>query len=180
MRFVTLAAVCAAALMIVPAASPRQAGTINICAHYAEHTYEACFAYWFNDSGMALRRYYRDANSEDPYDSTDAAEDFAYRFRGPAYRTIKQMVAKWPLGVNDVSVPKISIISAASSLAFNRAVLTTRESWRVTDHDGHVLLPQTIQLRHVTMCRIQGKLLHIWVVVKLSADPSYDCLQYPH
>jgi len=180
LKLAMAAAVTVVALAAVPAGQTRSVGTITACAHFSGHTYEACFAYIVNDSALALRQYYREANSEDPWDSADAAADFSYRFRGPAYRSIKQMVASWPLGVNTVYLPRITILSASASLTANRAVLTTRETWRVINHDGRVLLKLNNQLRRVTMCRIQGRLLHIWVVVKYSADPSFNCLAYPH
>jgi hypothetical protein len=180
MRFLGMMAVCAAALAVIPAASSRQASTISACAHVTGHVYEACFAYAFNDSAVALRNYYRLVQSPNRLQAEDANEDLLYRFRGDAMWQIVQRARSWPAGVNDVSIPKISIVSAAASLASNRALLTTRESWRVTAPNGRLLFAQTNQLRRVTMCRIQGKLLHIWVVVKFTADPTFNCLKFPH
>jgi len=179
-KLATAVAVIAVALAAVPAAQTRSGGTISACAHYAGHTYEACFAYIFNDSGLALRNYYRLGQSPDFGKAQDVNQDLLYRFYGDAMWQIVQRVGRWPIGVNVVPLPRISIVSATSSLDANLALLTTRESWRVTTGSGRVLFSKTNWLRHVTMCRVKGKLLHVWVVVKYSADPYYDCLQYPH
>lgn len=161
------AVVTAAAMLAVPAAQSRPAGTISQCASLKGHVYEACFAYVVNDSLLALRNYYRLANSNDPYDSLGAGEDFQYRFRGAAYRLIQQRVAGWPAGTNTVYLPRITIISARASLATNTAHLTTRETWRVTTSSGRVLFAENNKLHHITMARVRGKLLHIWVVTAI-------------
>jgi hypothetical protein len=179
-KLAVAAAVLAVALAAVQAAQTRSGGTTSACAHYTGHVYEVCFAYIFNDSSLALRNYYRLVHSPDRQKAQDAREDLLYRFRGDAMRQIVRRAGKWPAGVNDVSIPKITIVSAKASLASNRALLATRESWQVTAANGRVLFVQSSQPRRVTMCRIQGKLLHIWVVVKFSADPRFNCLGYPH
>lgn len=163
-----LAAAAVTGLVATPSATPRQAGTISACAHYAGHLYEACFAYVVNDSGKVLRKFYAEGHSADTSQAGDALEDFHYRYRGQARSLVAQRVAKWPKGRNIVAVPRITIIKASSSLVNNTAQLTTRETWRVTTTSGKVLYAENNRLHDISMRRVQGKLLHIWVVTSIS------------
>jgi hypothetical protein len=163
---VSLAAVVAV-LAVVPGAESRPAGTIQVCAHYSGHLYEACFAYIVNDSDLALRSFYADGRSYDSARAADVLEDFRYRYRGQARGLIANRAAAWPRGHNTVPVPSISITSASSSLVTDTAQLTTRETWRVTTSSGRVLYTDPGRLHHISMARVQGKVLHIWVVTAI-------------
>jgi hypothetical protein len=141
---------------------------ITVCAHFSGHLYEACFAYLINDSGIALRNFYANAHSADSSQAGDSLEDFHYRFRGQARTLITGRVAKWPKGRNIVGIPTISIVKASSSLVTNTARLTTRETWRVVTSAGKVLYSEPSLVHHITMARVRGKFLHIWVVTSIT------------
>lgn len=141
--------------------------TGNPCLHTDGHVFEACFAYFFNDSGRALWTYYTNGRSADPSKAGDALEDFFYRFRGSARQLIISRVDSWPKGENIVAIPRIRIIDASASLVTNTAMLITRETWRVTSTSGRVVYAENNRLHHITMKRVQGKFLHIWVVTAI-------------
>jgi hypothetical protein len=146
-----------------------KAGTIDACLYYKGHLYEACYAYIVNDSSLALRQYYANAHSTNPKQAADALEDFRYRYRGSARALIQKRVASWPRGRNNPGIPGIEILKASSSLVTNTAQLTTREIWRVTTSSGRVLYTDKAKkIHHISMARVQGKLLHIWVVTDIS------------
>lgn len=155
---------CTVALwLVLPlSASTQPAGSISVCAHFKGHLYEACFAYVFNDSALALRGYYAD-----PSKTGDALEGFLYRYRAQARSLIAGRVAGWPPGRNTVGLPKITILKASSSLVTNTAQLTTQETWRVTDSSGNLVYAENNRLHQISMARVQGKLLHIWVVTAI-------------
>lgn len=162
------AAALGASLLGLHASAGNVTGNDHPCLHNTGHVYEACFAYVVNDSNWALVRYYAKAHSADPSRAGGVLEDFQYRYRGSARQLIAGRVAAWPSGENIVAVPRITIINASSSLLSNSASLTTRETWRVTANSGQVLYAENNRLHHISMSRVQGKLLHIWVVTSIS------------
>lgn len=149
-------------------AAPHPATDIRACLHFKGHVYEACFAYVVNDSSLALRNYYRLANSRSNSRAADASEDLHYRYRGAALSLVLHRTARWPRGENIVGLPRITILDASASLVSDTATLITRESWRVSTNSGRVLYKESSRLHHVTMARVQGKFLHVWVVASIS------------
>lgn len=145
----------------------RETSSISECLHYTGHRYEACFAYVVNDSLFALRPYYANAHSANPTKAGNALEDFYYRYRSAARQLIASRVSVWPNGENIVAVPRITVIKARSSLVSNSALLVTRETWRVTTTSGRVLYAEKNRRHHISMRRVQGRYLHIWVVTAI-------------
>ncbi len=149
------------------AAAPKMPQATGNCFAYVGHVFEACFAYKVNDSGLALRNYYAYVHSADLSRASDAHEDFLYRYRSAARQLVTSRVSSWPIGENVVATPVIEILSATASLVTNTASITTRETWRVTTASGRGLYLEQNHLHHISMARVQGKLLHIWVVTAI-------------
>jgi hypothetical protein len=168
---VRAAAITAALLFLVTPlsahAAREQSAGYGACLHYAGHVYEACFAYVVNDSTLALRKYYQLGRSRDSNRAAGAGEDLAYRYRGSALNLIQRRVAHWPKGENVVVLPRISIVSATSSLATNTARLTTRETWTVRTTSGRLLYRESNRTHRIKMARVQGNFLHVWVVTAI-------------
>lgn len=146
--------------------------TLNACAHYKNHVYEACTAYIVNDADWSLQPYYKYVHSHSFF--APLKDRLLLKYKGQAQRSIVRRARNWPRGTNKVDGPDITILSARSSLACNRAVLHARESWRVTGASGRTLYVENNRLHTVILRRVPderfrfgGHVLHAWVVYNL-------------
>jgi hypothetical protein len=150
---------------------------------YPNREYEVCTAYVTNSASIALQGLYKFGNNKVGYLADGARHHFETRYWGQPRADIEQRVDSWPtttkLTGNKVK-QSITLLALSSSLTDDRAILKTRESWRVTAPDGTVLLDEPLATREATMCRgrLPGHPLHEWVVVGQSADPNYDCIGF--
>ena len=139
------------------------------CATITGHLYEACFAYIFNDASWSLQPYYKYVHSNSAF--AFLKNRLELKYRGQALQTIQQRTARWPSGTNTVEGPDITILKGWSSLTCNKAVLITRETWKVLTPTGRVLYQEynqahTVVLRRVPdeRFRVGSHVLHQWVV----------------
>lgn len=147
------------------------------CATYQNHLYEVCVAYVWNDAHASLQPYYKYVHSDSPL--SFLKDRLAIKYQGDALRLVQQRTANWPQGTNTVDGPDITILSARSSLACNRAVLTTREDWTVRAPNDTILYDEHNQVHTIVLKRTpderfqyDGQVLHQWVV-----DAIYDGAQ---
>ena len=149
--------------------APAFVQTTATCASITGHLYEACFAYIVNDAEFSLQPYYKYVHSDSLFASL--RDRLTLKYRSQALQTIQQRAAHWPTGTNTVKGPDIVIRKGWASLACNKAVLVTRESWTVIAPSGRVLYQErgqthTIVLRRVPdeRFRVGTHVLHQWVV----------------
>lgn len=136
------------------------------CLQFTNHEYEVCSAYIANSSLAVLVPYYKYANANDSW-SRYVTYRLGSRYTGQAYEQMRNRVAAWPAGKNDVGVPHIDILSVSSSLATNTATLITKESWRVESSDDTLIYQEIGQQHVVTMERVPSYVLHKWVVTNV-------------
>lgn len=147
---------------------------VTDCLAYTDHVYEVCVAYVWNDAHASLQPYYKYVHSDS---SLSFLKDrLALKYQGQALQVVQQRTANWPAGTNTVDGPEIAILSARSSLACDKAVLTTRENWTVRMSNGHVLYQENGQFHTIVLRRTPDErfrygnsVLHQWVV-----DAIYD------
>ena len=163
----TAAATATATPSAAPTASSSQ--VLDICGVYKDYLYEACTAYVWNDAHFSLQPYYKYVHSGSPLNFLK--DRLALKYFDQALQVVQQRTAGWPQGTNTVEGPDITIVTARSSLACDKAVLTTREDWTVRAPNGTVLYqenqqPHTIVLHRIPDQRFQydGHVLHQWAV----------------
>lgn len=162
----TIASVMSSALAGI---SPPATASPQDCLAYKDHVYEACFAYVWNDAHWSLQPYYKYVHSSSIF--SGLANRLQLKYKGQALQLIKNRTANWPSGTNTVDGPDIDIVGAWASLACNRAILVTRESWTVRAANGAVLYPENGKVHTVVLERTpdhrfeyNGTVLHQWVV----------------
>ncbi|MCW3005359.1 MAG: hypothetical protein JWQ20_4657 [Conexibacter sp.] len=151
----------------------------NQCLTFSEHAYEVCTAYLFNASLDARLPFYKLGRSTGVGYYKAILEGCTGRSAGPAATCrlksryygqaqsyLLAQTAGWPDEV-DVSLPRISIEGVDSDLAANTAVLSTTETWQVRTKSGDILFAESGQHHTITMKRIQGLILHKWVVTSI-------------
>ncbi len=146
--------------------------SLAVCGTYTNHLYEVCVAYVWNDAHWSLQPYYKYVHSGSLL--SFLKDRLALKYHDAALQAIQQRTASWPHGTNTVDGPDITILTARSRLACDRAVLTTRENWTVRASDDTVLYqehqqPHTVILRRIPDKRFEydGHVLHQWVVYAL-------------
>ena len=150
---------------------------------YKDHEYEVCVAYISNSAEIALQGLYKFGNSRIGYLSDAAKHHFETRYWNQPRQAIEQEVASWPK-TSDVTGNKvedsITLVSVTSSLAADRGLVQTRESWQVTAPDGTILHNEPLHTKDITMCRgrLPGHPLHEWMVVATSQQPNFDCIGF--
>lgn len=167
----------------LPAAQASSTGlgedTFQACGKWQNHRFEACAAYFLNDAHWSLQPYYKYVYSDSIFSGLKYR--FQLNYQAAARRKLVSWanVSAWTKGsTNNVDGPDIRITDAESSLACNRGVLHTVESWRVADENGKLLYNKdgqiyTVVLRRVLDSRFEftyrGKLyiLHAWVVANI-------------
>ena len=150
-------------LAATAAAAGHGARALSECATLADRRLEVCTAYVANASLGARLPYYKLGRSENAARARLARYRLESRYVGAARIRIERQVSRWPAGARDVDLPRISIVSV--SVAGDRAMLVTRETWRVETPAGRVLFAEA-RGRHVTtMRKTAGLLLHKWVVI---------------
>lgn len=152
-------------------ATPNQPGKLpesTSCLQVSDHIFEVCTAYFANCSFAALVPYYKYGRSANTARVIEARNRLESRYTGVARKIIESRVNAWPKGETDVSLPKISLVSVTSSLATNKASIVTRETWTVKSHkSGRTIYKEVNRLHRTTMQRVQGLLLHKWVVTAI-------------
>lgn len=169
MRKVLCAVTMTGAALALPlgggAAQASVTDTLRACLRYEGRAYEVCTAYVGNSSLLALVPYYKWANSSNPARAVAVTNRLRSRYYGAARRLIAGRVNGWPAGENKVSIPLFTILSVSSDLEHNRAILRTRETWRVrTKSNGRTIYREIGRPHRITMKRVQGLVLHKWVV----------------
>jgi hypothetical protein len=170
-------------------AAPAHAAGLSDCTRYFDvstyrnHEGEVCTAYVANSAEVALQGFYKFGNNRVSYLASPARHHFQTRYWGGPRRSIEREVDSWPstdklLG-NKVK-ESIDVVSVSSNLKADRGLVRTRESWKVTAPNGDTLHQEAKHTRDVTMCRgrLPGHILHEWMVVKYSRDPTYDCIAF--
>jgi hypothetical protein len=149
---------------------------------YPDHEYEACTAYVVNSSEVALQGMYKFGNNSVSLITDGARHHFRTRFMGSPRQSVEKKVESWPqtnsLTGNRVH-DSIRIRSVSSSLKQDRAIIKTRENWKVTNPGGNTLLKESGD-KNITMCRgrLPGHPLHSWFVVKFAREPRFDCVEF--
>lgn len=149
-------------------------------SRYTQHQYEVCTAYTGNSAGVALQGLYKYGNNRASYAADAAEHHFETRYFAKARQSIEAKVATWPrtssLRGNQV-LNSIHLRSLSSSLKDNRALLKTRESWKVRAPNGKLLYDEPSHTKNITMCKgkLPGHVLHAWFVVKFERAPNFDC-----
>lgn len=143
-------------------------------ARYHNHEYEVCTAYVANSAEVALQGYYKFGRSPRLARANLARHHFESRYFNGPRRIIEKRVNSWPVSENDVS-EDIDITGLSVSLNANRALVTTREDWLVAADNGRTLYQEHNRRHEITMCKIEGLVLHKWVVVKFTKDPNFNC-----
>ena len=110
--------------------------------------------------------YYRLGHSTDKKVADAAVRRLSSRYTGAAYQFLVRQTAGWPPSVR-VSLPDIRIDAVTVAADEYSAVLTTRETWRVTDDAGRVLFAETNHPHTIRMSRVRGVVLHKWVVTAI-------------
>ncbi len=152
-------------------------------AIYTNHEYEVCTAYVYNAGQVALQGFYKYGNNEVLYVADAARHHFENRYWEQPRETIEAAVDTWPKtsSVRGNTVAQtVTVQSLSANLEADRAVLQTRESWRVIQPDGTLLYNEPVHDKDVTMCRGRqpGHPLHEWVVVADSRISDYDCIGF--
>ncbi len=145
--------------------------TIQECASWQGHRFEACAAYIFNDAHFSLQAYYKYVKSDSIF--SGLKDRFQLKYMPAARQKINQWtnISTWPRGTNTVDGPEIQILAADSSLKCNKAVLQTEENWGVFDKAGDLLYREDHELHTVLLRRVPderfrlgSRVLHAWVV----------------
>lgn len=156
-----------------------QASASSECASFVQNNLEVCTAYTFNASLEARLSYYKLGRSTAvgyykavqercTGKSAGAAADcrFQSRYYEGALRDLQLQAQSWPAEVN-VDFPRIKIVSVDANVAANSATLSTVESWSVHTRAGESLFIETGAKHTITMQRVQGLVLHKWVVTSI-------------
>lgn len=154
-----------------PTSSP-SLQSLGVCGTYQDHLYEVCAAYIWNDAHLSLQPYYKYVHSDSLL--SFLKDRLALKYHEQALQVVQQRTASWPSGTNTVDGPDITIVTARSSLACDKAVLTTRENWTVRAPNGTVLYQENGQPHTVVLHRIPDErfrygdfVLHQWAVYAL-------------
>lgn len=152
-------------------------------SRYKNNEYEVCTAYTVNSTTIALQGLYKFGNNHVGYVADAARHHFETRYWDQPRQIGEQLVESWPqtnsvLG-NEVE-QSVTLVSLSANLQADRAVLQTRQSWKVTNPTGAILLNEPLHTQDVTMCRggLPGHPLHEWVVVSYSQAPDFDCISF--
>ncbi|HET9174425.1 MAG TPA: hypothetical protein VFN56_04035 [Candidatus Saccharimonadales bacterium] len=154
-------------------------------SQYTNHEYEVCVAYVSNAADIALQGYYKYGNNATSYVRDAAQHHIETRYWDQPRSIIEQRVASWPatssITGNNVE-ESITVMNVTANLGADRGLLQTEEAWHVTAPNGTVLFSQPEHAGRITMCRgrLPGHILHEWVVVHFSAQPSFDCIGFDH
>jgi len=172
--------VSAASLTSPPPVVNSSAAAQSACSQSAQHEYEVCFAYLFNDTLAARVPLYQDSRSLAPGYYNNVRESCAgynlgqaatcrllSRYYGAASAFLENQAKTWPAQV-EVSWPQISIDQVTSNLSTNTATISDHETWLVKTEAGQILFAETNQPHTITLSRVQGILLHKWVVTSIN------------
>jgi hypothetical protein len=160
---VLAAAVVAAAVVAVVA----PAGTPSACLQLEARRVEVCTAYVANATLAARVPFYKFAR-DTPARSRAARFRLESRYVGKARTYVENQVRSWPPGRPDVDVPRIEILSLSLSADESSATLVTRETWHVETGAGRVLFAEARRRHVVSMHRLEGVVLHKWVVTSIA------------
>lgn len=170
-------------------ATPVSAAALGDCAPYTDpardtnHELEVCTAYMGNSAEVALQGIYKFGNNRASYLADGAKHHFETRYYAGPRQAVEKRVRSWPKTSSFTGnrvAEDVDLVSLSSNLQADRAVLKTRESWKVTSPDGKVLYREPRHNRDITMCRgrLAGHPLHEWFVVSYLRKPKYDCIGF--
>ncbi len=171
LRLRTAAAVAVLAAIAAPLAAEGGDSTIGAratvteCAGLLDRRLEVCTAYIANATLTARLPYYTFARSDNAAQARLARYRLESRYVGRARAKIESQVSHWPRGRPNVDLPRVKITS--TRVSGNRATLVTKETWKVRASSGRVLFNERQRRHTITMQRVEGLLLHKWVVAAI-------------
>ncbi len=172
LRLRTAAAVALLAAIATPVAAEggdatgSARATVTECAGLLDRRLEVCTAYIANATLAARLPYYKFARSDNAAQARLARYRLESRYVGRARAKIVGQVSRWPRGRPNVDLPRVKITSARVSE--NRATLVTKETWKVRASSGRVLFSEKQRRHTITMQRVEGLVLHKWVVAAIA------------
>jgi hypothetical protein len=150
---------------------------------YHDHEYEVCTAYVANSAEIALQGLYKFGNSRYTALADTARHHFETRYWDGPRQTIEHEVDSWPktwsVVGNEVD-QSVDILSVTSDLKADRGLVHAQENWEVMSPDGSLLYSEPSHNKDITLCRgkLPGHILHEWVVVSFTANPTFDCIAF--
>lgn len=157
-----------------------RASATSVCASLVQGELEVCTAYVLNASLESRLTYYKLGRSTavgyykavqerctGKTAGTAAGCRLQSRYYGAALSQLQSQAELWPAEV-DVSFPRISISSVAVDASGDIANIKTTETWNVKTRSGEILFAETGKIHTVALKRVQGLVLHKWVVTEIN------------